>query len=677
MTSPSTPMLTEVRPRFDRARRALFCVILSLGAALAGQTLFARGREDLRLHAALLYGAGTLCFMLATREAQSSRPQAARPWKAVAPDFDQWLRRLPGRELALGLCVLTPIASILIPMARPESKTANYSTFVVWAAGVVLLLLALLPWETGLQHGLTWLRAHCWTLVTILLVTAVGFFLRVYELARIPYPMHGDEGSVGTEGYRILKGEVTYPFATGWSSQPNVSFLPAAITLKIFGPGLFGLRMFPVLAGTLGLPFMYLFARQFGSRFMATLALFFLATYHFHIQFSRIAVNNITDTFFGLATFGFLLRGERKRWPPLFCAAGAMAGLAINGYAGARIIGLIAALYMLFLFATELHAWRAHLLLGGAFTFGFLVVALPQLYYFAHHMDQFNARLGQVGMLQTGVLQAHMAATNTSAAAILWRQFVRGALGFNFYPARHFYDLTIPLLDFASSIFYVLGLGFVIMRIRQPRFFLVFIWLFSELVLAGMLTSEAPNAERFILLSPLAAFVTVLGIYQTGHLVVQAARTGPWLAYLVASVFVVGVSFWGVNYYFGYIRTHPVHSDVNSEVGHELGLMLHDLGPEYHAYFWGLPRMFFGFPTIPFLAPAVEGEDMKEWPGDDLAWLKNDKKPVLIFLPGNEDQLKAAQRALPGGRLQEVKRLLKQEETLFWLYFPDSPIPER
>ena len=668
-----TAILAEVRPGLDRARRALFSVILSLGLALSAQGLFARGQEDLRLPAALLYGAGTLCFILATRRVQATLPPAARHLKAVAPDFDQWLQQVPGRELALSLCVLTPIASILIPMIDPEQQSNNYITFVVWASGVVLLSLTLLPWEQGLQPGLTWLSVHRWTVLTILLFTAVGFYLRVYELTRIPYPMHGDEGSVGTEGYRILKGEITYPFATGWSSQPNLSFLPAAITLKVFGPGLFGLRMFPVLAGTLAVPLMYLLARQFGSRLMAALALIFLATYHFHIQFSRIAVSNITDTFFGLATFSMLLLGERKRWPPLFCAAGIFAGLAINSYAGARIIGLIAALYMLFLFATERRAWRAHLLLGGAFTFGFLVVAAPQLYYFAHHLDQFNARLNEVGMLQSGVLQAEMAANHTSAAGILWRQFVRGALAFNFYPARHFYSLTIPLLDFVSSIFFVLGLGFVIMRIRQPRFFLLFIWLLSELVLAGMLTSDAPNAERFILLSPLAALLTVLGMYHTGNLLAQAARTGPWLAYLIASALVIGVSLWGVNYYFGYVNPHYLGSDVNGEVGHELGLVLHDLGPNHRAYFFGPPRMYFEFPSIHFLAPNVEGEHFDQWPGDDLSWLKDDKKGVLIFLPEKMNELKAAQRALPGGRLEEVKRKPRPEETLFWLYFPNSP----
>ena len=72
--------------------------------------------------------------------------------------------------------------------------------------------------------------------VTILtLIVLMAFALRTIVLTSHPYPWSGDEVAIGIEARRILSGEVTNYFETGWSSQSNWSFTPTTITELIFG----------------------------------------------------------------------------------------------------------------------------------------------------------------------------------------------------------------------------------------------------------------------------------------------------------------------------------------------------------------------------------------------------------------------------------------------------------
>src|SRR3972149_3305608 len=64
-----------------------------------------------------------------------------------------------------------------------------------------------------------------------------------HYLADHPYPWSGDEASIGLEGRRILNGEVTNFFDTGWSGQPNWSFVPTALSMRLFGEGILALRL--------------------------------------------------------------------------------------------------------------------------------------------------------------------------------------------------------------------------------------------------------------------------------------------------------------------------------------------------------------------------------------------------------------------------------------------------
>ena len=153
-------------------------------------------------------------------------------------------------------------------------------------------------------------------IVVAIFLLALG--LRMLNLGDWTTGMHGDEGEAGMDAVRILEGNHVSPFQTGWFSQPNFYYWGIALSMKLFGTCLFGLRMFSTLVGALMiLPFYPLVKMWFGIR-TAIIATLLLAFSDVAIHFSRAEFSNITTPAFLVAGFYFLLpRPPRQAYPGL------------------------------------------------------------------------------------------------------------------------------------------------------------------------------------------------------------------------------------------------------------------------------------------------------------------------------------------------------------------------
>jgi hypothetical protein len=125
-----------------------------------------------------------------------------------------------------------------------------------------------------------------------------------------------------------------------------------------------------------------------------------------------------------------------------------------------------------------------------------------------------------------------------------------------------------------------------------------------------------------------------------------------------------------LRWYFVQYTPLLVYGNVNAVVATALGKYAHtELGPNTHIYFFGPPRMFYGFGTIPYLAPQVSGTDIAEPltqpPGPDMV-LPN-KGAAFVFLPERRAELSLVQQAFPGGTLMEMPSPLGTEP-LFIVY---------
>jgi hypothetical protein len=84
-----------------------------------------------------------------------------------------------------------------------------------------------------------------------------------------------------------------------------------------------------------------------------------------------------------------------------------------------------------------------------------------------------------------------------------------------------------------------------------------------------------------------------------------------------------------------------------------MGYYLSDLDGDYHAYFFGAPRIYWSFGTMPFLAPEVSGEDVTEPLQGPPAFVDPGRDAVFLLLPERAGELAWIQQAFPGGNLDE------------------------
>jgi len=99
----------------------------------------------------------------------------------------------------------------------------------------------------------------------------------------------------------------------------------------------------------------------------------------------------------------------------------------------------------------------------------------------------------------------------------------------------------------------------------------------------------------------------------------------------------------------------------------ETGLMANDLRDVYALYFIGAPRIFSGFPTIPFLAPQYPRSDLK---AEDIPTLtlQPNQKVAFFAIPENRPLLEEISQKFPGGERGLIYRKPRPNEILFEYY---------
>lgn len=158
----------------------------------------------------------------------------------------------------------------------------------------------------------------------VVLIVALAFFLRFYKVTSDPPSLNWDEVSIGYNAYSVLK--------TGrdeWNKFLPLHFesygeykLPAQIyasipAISIFGLNEFGVRITPVIYGTLTVFLLYFLAKElFKNDWVALASAFFLAISPWHIQLTRASFESSFSVFW--VTLGvWLFFRLNKRYIPI------------------------------------------------------------------------------------------------------------------------------------------------------------------------------------------------------------------------------------------------------------------------------------------------------------------------------------------------------------------------
>ena len=572
--------------------------------------------------------------------------------------------------------VIPSLLAISVFYVVDNFKSAGTDRVAVAAWLCAILLSLIVTWRPAnrvLSTGtFTALRekidANRVELILLSFVLGMAFLMRTVNLSTHPYPWSGDEASIGIEARRILRGEVTNFFEAGWSSQPNWSFVPTAITEIIFGQNILAVRLTSALAGTLAVLFVYLTARVLYNPTIGLIAGAFLATLPYNVHFSRIGVNNVVDSFMSALLFWLITKALQKDDPRYYYSAGIVGGLCIYTYAGTRLALIMGTFIFLFVIVGQDGYLRSHWKHLVAFLFGIVVSIAPQAAYFAQHPNIFLGRMAQEGILFNGWLARRAIETGQSYMDILIDQFIRTTMVFIASPApSNFFNSPDPYLPVIGSTLFLLGMGYSLVYLFETRYFILLVWFWAVILFGGILTLNPPANTRMLMTSPP---VTILMAIGTDKLVeyLQKFRILPARA-VIPIFFAVAfiITYQNVKFYMIEYKTNMYFKDANSEFAMETGLMAKDLGEDYTLYFLGAPRVFSGFPTIPFLAPQNLRADLTTESLDTLT-LTPDQKVAFFAIAENRPLLEEISRKFPGGERGLVYRKTRLDEVLFEYY---------
>ena len=197
-------------------------------------------------------------------------------------------------------------------------------------------------------------------LIALTLVVILAFALRVYKVTEDPPSLNWDEVSIGYNAYSILKtgrDEWGQAFPLHFKAYGEYK-LPVQIYasipgIAIFGLNEFGVRITPVIYGTLTVLLLYFLAKELTkSSKVGLVSAFLLATSPWHIHLTRASFESSFSVFWVMLGILMLYKGLKSK-KYLVLSAIPLA-LAVYTYNSARVFTPMFILAFLFIYRKEL-----------------------------------------------------------------------------------------------------------------------------------------------------------------------------------------------------------------------------------------------------------------------------------------------------------------------------------
>lgn len=592
-------------------------LLLALFFAFLGQLLF----SDRRFYNLALFSyAIAVVAMFAYAWLERRRPQShfRLHWR--------------GALLAL-LAMLALVACLMLEI----QDRAYLIQIALWVVSMFLLIWVFAPSRLDWRAWLASLRDRArrnWPEITLIgIILVAGFFLRAYNLEQIPAGVHGDEGEFGTFAVRILQGENQRigPFYTGGSFlHPNGFHYLQALSMWLWGTTIGGLRMISAVIGALTLLPVFLLSRRLFGRWVALIATFWLAVSPWHIQFSRLAWNEIPVPLMGVLCLYFLYRGVESERPLDFCLSGLFLGIGIQiGSKSAWYTGVIVGALVVYLLVVRRGFLRQHYKSIVVLAVGFAVALAPlALHYTRFGWKQLVFQPVSNKSLMQNIERAYSNYNTRSLLQVLRIQAEKAFLVFNYYGDAGFFSFTQePVIDPLAASLYVLGLAYSVYHWKTFKYALMVVWLGVSLS-GNVLSIDPPQALRLTGATPVpyifAAITADLVHHELGAL--RILLNGRWrmlalTAGLVLLLAVVG--YISLNTYFVRYAARWPYRNV-TEVAREIKR----LGADYDVVL--VSDLPFGHGTIRFIALGVKGREARSF--QDILDIPDDSPRDVAFI---------------------------------------------
>ncbi len=560
--------VTQTTPRFALpavARR----VIPLAGGALA---LILAGFAEMRVEAGdksavsmILYLIAIACFILSAWPLPATAydmPAASAADLPAVPTRRRWI--VPG----IGVALAVILQAIALNLIKQDIKTTAGAW--LWLVSMLLLLATgvVVGKRFGWQPrwgGQLWPsgRMARWLLVgTVIGIVVVASLARLLALDSVPYGINADEGDMGALSIQIVRGINTDSiFSAGWYYMSVLYFWLMAGVMQIFGVGFVQARLFSAFTGIITVAVItWIGMRHFGWR-VGVMAGGLMALLGVALQFSRETSDSGPTAMLWAISAALFLEAARTGRLWAWVGAGLSGGLSIYFYPTGRLWAVVAVGYCVYLFIHGLGG-RRWAILGGSMLAGLasIFAVAPFMINALHDINTLIQRAAGTSIFNgDNPTRLNYYQPGWSIWQLLREQVIHSIGIFNnLTDGNGFWPTQQPLMSGALAVFTLIGLGWVSIRIRDPRFVMLSLWFWVGFV-GVIVTVETPDLQRMATAVPvLALFVALVldsMIRRVAALVqgvnIQWARSVPIAATAVSLVVVALLMAEQGRFYFG------------------------------------------------------------------------------------------------------------------------------
>ncbi len=569
-------------------------------------------------------------------------------------------------QVRLTFLVAAAVLSLLTWITS-SGNLFRFSTVLFWAAAMICIVLSL--WEGNISLAAIWgnikrwweenqkiVRISSWSLL-VLGALGLAVYFRFTQLTTVPLEMWSDHAEKLRDVTDVLNGEtrIFFPANTG---REGLQFYLAAATIKLLNTGIsfLTLKIGTALAGVLTLPYLYLFAREFGGRKVALAALLLAGVAFWPNTISRFGLRFPLYALFAAPAMYHLVRGLRLKQRNHLLLCGLFTGLGLHGYSPARVIPLAVAvgvgLYLLHRTARG-QRWQ---ILGWLVACGLvaLVVFLPLLRVAVEMPEDFFYRqLTRVTDLERDL--------PGSPLGIFVVNVLKG-LGMFGWDNGTIWAITMtgrPELDWVTGALFHLGVVITLVRYIRKRnwqdlFILISILILmlpSTLSIAFPNENPAPNRSSGAIVPVFTLAAVALAAIPEWVKSQWKDRRAIWLGRLAAvGLFLIAAT---TNYRltFSEFATHIrlVHHNT-SEVGRAIEGFAESIGTYDTAHV--IPYPYWMDTTLVGIQAGQGVRNFAYWP-DQLEELAFETRPqFFVFNKDDIDSLSRLQTLFPEGSLK-------------------------
>ena len=555
---------------------------------------------------------------------------------------------------SLAFSILTcTAAGFLYQMRNPVAA------IICWILGIALVLFG--GWQKPVEKR----KVSKSVLISAGAIFAIAFAIRSINTAYIPIVLSGDEASSGLFSLKYLTGEVNNLFITGWFSFPVLHNFLQSLSIRVFGQTTEALRLLAAFGGALTVMLVYLVGREMFGNLAGWAAAIFLTGMHFHNHFSRIGLNNIWDGFFFVLVLGCVWIGWKRNLRWAWLLAGVGLGLAQYFYATGRILFGIIPLWVILAGIFDRQRLKQSIPNLVIMIWVSLIVMLPLGWFYATHFNEFLAPMNRVSIFGEW-LKSAAAEFKGSTLLVLLNQLKLGLFGYFETPLRAWYMPGVPILRPIPAAFFLIGFAFTLIRPKDERNQLLWVWLGVIAVAVGF-SESAPAAQRYVAAAPGLAIMVGFGLWQLTQLLAKWLPKRAWIFTLILIAASVLMAADDIRFYYLDYTPKSDFSGFNGLVAQRLADKLKDEPQGTQLYFVGYPGMRHdSISSLPYLDPQITYISL------DAPWVDSDppaptgEKAYFVFLPDHDTDRFEVSKEYPGGVWSEEK--YRDIGTLYWLY---------